>query len=318
MPDTSAILDNLLDRTVLLSFTNLGYFLRRPFWKGLSDVCLKGKRVAVTGGSSGIGFETARWLTASGASVCILSRSEKRLSQAMGRIREEVPGSDIHAVAVDMGIPESIDRAVDQLRGHWDIVDALVLNAGILPRERVETDWGLEKTAAVNLFGPHRFMLRLLPVLQESEDPRVLLVSSGGMYPVGLDVDGLMNPPEPFDGVRAYARTKRAQVELARLCGNRLPAPVRFASLHPGWVRTPGLKESLPVFYRVMYSFLRTRWQGADTICWLLTIGREEFGNGNFWFDRRVRDTVRFKNTAPRKEERERLWETVTRLGESE
>lgn len=311
-------LDNLLDRTVLFSFTNLGYFLRRPFWKRVSRSVLSGKRVAVTGGSTGIGFEAAGMLARAGTSVCILSRNGRRLGEAVSAIREAVPYADIHGIEVDMGDPSSVDRASGQLSEHWDYLDGLILNAGILPHDREQTAWGLEQTAAVNLFGPHRFMLRLMPRLRSSTDPRVLLVSSGGMYPVGLDVDELMDPPEPFDGVRAYAQTKRAQVELVHLCAERLSGPVRFASLHPGWVRTPGLKTSLPVFYRVMYPLLRTRKQGADTMCWLMAVERGIFGNGDFWFDRRVRDTVRFKNTAPDRAQREKLWEVVRGLGESE
>ncbi len=310
-------LDNWLDRTILFSFTNLGYLIRRPFWKRISLSSLAGKRFAVTGGSTGIGLESARFLSAAGASVCILSRNPGRLHEAVDRIREWVPEADITGIEVDMGDPVSVDRAAGELSRQWDSLDGLILNAGILPHERRQTTWGPEQTAAVNLFGPHRFMLHLLPLLQTSEDPRVLLVSSGGMYPVGLNVDELMDPPEPFDGVRAYAQTKRAQVELARLCADRLPGAVCFASMHPGWVRTPGLRTSLPVFYRVMYPLLRTRKQGADTICWLMAVDREHFGNGDFWFDRRVRDAVRFRNTDPQPGERDKLWELVTRLGES-
>ena len=71
-------------------------------------------------------------------------------------------------------------------------------------------------------------------------------MSSGGMYAERLDVDDLEMGPDDYDGVRAYARAKRAQVELTAEWARRGPASVAFHALHPGWADTPGVVESLP------------------------------------------------------------------------
>ena len=76
-------------------------------------------------------------------------------------------------------------------------------------------------------------------------------MSSGGMYAERLDVDDLEMGPADYDGVRAYARAKRAQVELDRRVGPpRAPPSVAFHALHPGWADTPGVVEGLPAVPR--------------------------------------------------------------------
>lgn len=74
-------------------------------------------------------------------------------------------------------------------------------------------------------------------------------VSSGGMYSQKLNVEQTLNPPEPFDGMVAYARCKRAQVVVANKLGHQ--------SMHPGWVDTPGVKVAMPKFYERTHTILR-------------------------------------------------------------
>ena len=74
-------------------------------------------------------------------------------------------------------------------------------------------------------------------------------MSSGGMYTQRLDVAALDPAADAYDGVKAYARTKRAQVELTRLWEQRYGGSgIHFVTTHPGWVATPGIETSLPGF----------------------------------------------------------------------
>ena len=143
-------------------------------------------------------------------------------------------------------------------------------NAGVLSRDYQRTDDGLELTVAVHVVGPFLLTQMLLPLLQASDAPRVITMSSGGMYTQRLDVGALDPIAGEYDGVRAYARAKRAQVELTRLWEQHEgPTGVRFVSMHPGWVATPGIESSLPSFNRLMRPILRTAEEGADTAVWL-------------------------------------------------
>ena len=95
------------------------------------------------------------------------------------------------------------------------------------------------------------------------------MVSSGGMYTERFDLDRLEMDPEHYDGVRAYARAKRAQVVLAREWSRRWSAcGVASYAMHPGWVDTPGLASGLPSF-TYLGPLLRRPEEGADTAVWL-------------------------------------------------
>jgi NAD(P)-dependent dehydrogenase (short-subunit alcohol dehydrogenase family) len=149
--------------------------------------------------------------------------------------------------------------------------------------------------------------------LAASDDGRVITVSSGGMYSQRLDVPALSpRPDEPFDGVTAYARSKRAEVVLTELWSERLGGRgITFSSMHPGWADTPGVRSSLPRFRALTQWILRTPEEGADTIVWLAAAARLRGESGRFWFDRRVVPTHVLDRTRESPEERERLWHAL-------
>src|SRR6201999_3794431 len=95
-----------------------------------------------------------------------------------------------------------------------------------------------------------------------------------------------------YDGVRVYARTKRMQVVLANAWAQALvDSDIRVESMHPGWVETPGVAESLPVFRAVPRPILREPAEGADTAVWLVAV-RPESTPQHFWHDRAQRPTT--------------------------
>lgn len=74
----------------------------------------------------------------------------------------------------------------------------------------------------------------LLPLISKSEDPRVIIVSSGGMLTKKLDIEDLQHGKmEPFDGTMVYAQNKRQQVIMTHEYAKKYPK-IFFASMHPG------------------------------------------------------------------------------------
>ena len=146
--------------------------------------------------------------------------------------------------------------------------------------------------------------------LRTAPNGRVITMSSGGMYAQRLDVTALDPHPEDHDGVKAYARAKRAQVELARLWDLRHEGSgVRFVTMHPGWVATSGLDSGLPGFARLVRPMLRTPQQGADTAVWLASAPPATLTEGRFWLDRRPRREHLVPWTHSASAEPDRLWE---------
>ena len=242
---------------------------------------LRGLRVAITGANSGLGLAATAALAERGASVLMLCRDPARGEAAAATVRGET-----RVLACDVTRRASLDA----LRGLR--VDVLVHNAGVLV-DRRESVEGLERTLATHVVGPWR-----LSQIVHAET--TIWVSSGGMYTQRLEVDRLWDPPEPFDGVTAYARCKRAQVVLARRLGHH--------AMHPGWADSPGVERSLPRFHRLTQGVLRTPAEGADTIVWLAATRPSAPG---FWFDRAPAPEHRLPWTRCAPNEEERLLEVL-------
>jgi dehydrogenase/reductase SDR family protein 12 len=129
------------------------------------------------------------------------------------------------------------------------------------------------------------------------------------MYLKKLDLQDIHWQRRRYDKLAAYANAKRAQV-----CLNEMLAEMWhredlvFSCMHPGWVGTPGVTNSLPTFERWLSGSLRTPEQGADTIIWLATC-KSPYVSGRFWFDRHVRSTYAIPRTREGVGEREKLWQ---------
>ena len=201
------------------------------------------------------------------------------------------PDARIELHLVDLSRPSQIRGFCDSFTKKYSTLDVLINNAGVLLNERVETPEALEKTFATNTLGTYLMTTLLLPILRNSQDPRVIAVSSGGMYNTALDTSDLqsLSAAKTFDGVQAYAQTKRAQVELTEYWAKTYPDNAMFVSMHPGWTSTPGLEKSLPGFHGALKDSLRTLDEGADTIVWAAMVPdlKKRVRNGSFLFDRK-------------------------------
>jgi NAD(P)-dependent dehydrogenase (short-subunit alcohol dehydrogenase family) len=327
------ILDDLLDKTVIGGYDRIGYQIRRQLWDPSDlEVDLRSRTAIVTGANSGLGYVTARELARRGARVAMVCRDRERGAAARHRLREEIagtktPGETILSV-VDMG---DMDAIREFARGYPDQNDGphiLVNNAGALLNERGETAAGIERTFAVNVLGYFLLTELMLDALAKAgatgPASRVINVSSGGMYPVAIDVEDPQWQARPYDGVRAYAETKRAEVMLTELWAKRMAARganVFLSAMHPGWADTPGVQTSLPTFRAVTQLILRSPEEGADTIIWLAAKPKieESFDSGLFWCDRRPRPTHRMQSTRGKPADLKRyhdLLRTMTGAGE--
>lgn len=295
-------LDAWLDATVVLSFTRLGYFLRK---KHLPEVTtpMTGKVVVVTGGTSGLGEAAARKLALLGARVCIVGRSLQKLSE----VQKRLPPS-VEVERCDLSSLRDIRQLATRLLERYPHIHVLINNAGVLPKERVETDEGHEVCFATNLLGHFLLTELLLPRLKESAPSRIVNVSSGGMYTQKIHPDDLQFKNQRYQGAVAYARTKRGQVILTEEWAQQLKASsVVVNAMHPGWADTQGVKTQLPTFYKLTKPFLRTPDEGADTVVWLSASKEAEQVTGKFFLDRIARDTHRLSSTKETPAERQRF-----------
>lgn len=303
------LLNKALDATVVLSFGGGGYRRHaRDFRPDDLDVDLTGRSCLITGANSGIGFEASLSLARLGADVWMLCRDPDRGRVARDTVAAASSQDRVHLLIADVSSRASLDAAVASLPDSPSFrVDVLVHNAGTLPGERILSDDGAELTFATHVLGPFHLTRALAPRLGPGS--RVLFVTSGGMYLRRLSLEDLSWQERPYDGVVAYAQTKRMQVVLTELLAERLkPRGVVAHAMHPGWADTAGVRSSLPRFWRLTRGMLRTPAEGADTLVWLAAADQALESTGALWFDRTVVDSHLLPGTRESAEDRAALW----------
>lgn len=302
-----SFLDRILDKTVFFSFDKSGFHRHRKYFTE-EKVNLAGRIILITGANSGLGFEAAQELAKKDAKIYLLCRSAEKGGEAIRIIRNNYGDARLSLVTLDVSDLSQVKKFAETFKEPR--IDVLINNAGVLPATRTESVQKIETTLATNLVGPQLLTELLIDRLQKSDDPRVINVSSGGMYAQKLDLKNLQSNQGPFDGVKAYANTKRAQIILTEFLAQKYPN-VTFASMHPGWADTPGVATSLPKFSKFMGSRLRTALEGADTIIWLASSPVVKGRTGLFWFDRQPVSAYILKSTKESAEDRETLRRTV-------
>jgi dehydrogenase/reductase SDR family member 12 len=310
-----SIVDKAMDWTVLPGYSKIGYEVReRAVPRGRLE--LAGKVAVVTGATSGIGEAACVGMARGGAEVHMVVRNPEKGKDARRRVGE-ASGVDPESLTLhrcDLSDLSSVRAfAAAFVKAHPKL-DVLVNNAGVLPPERTHTKEGFELTFATNVLGPFLLTNLLHPALAAAAPARVINVSSGGMYTAKLDVDDPQLEGQDFSGNKFYAHTKRAEVVLADEWARRWAPDVAAFSMHPGWVATPGLSESLPGFDKVMRPLLRDAAGGADTIVWLAGSPTLDGQTGGFWHDRRRRPENRVPRTRDTPTERLRFYEECERL----
>jgi NAD(P)-dependent dehydrogenase (short-subunit alcohol dehydrogenase family) len=188
-----------------------------------------GRKVLITGGSSGIGRATALRLAEAGAHVLIVARDPERLAQVAAEI--EAHGGQVSTYACDIGDPALCDRFIAQLLSDHGHVDILINNAGHSIRRAIENTYqrfhDYERLMRINYFAAVRVTLGILPAMVERRSGHVISISSIGV---------LSNAPR-FAG---YNASKAALEAFTRCAGAEYSdRGVSFTVINMPLVRTP-------------------------------------------------------------------------------
>jgi dehydrogenase/reductase SDR family protein 12 len=242
-----------------------------PPFDSIDQLDLNGKSFMVTGANSGLGYATSRFFASRGGTVHMICRDKDRGDKALQEVQEVNANATVHLHICDVSEMDQIRGLVEKFRNDKIPLDVLVNNAGVMLANKEVTSTGLDKTFATNVLSNFLLTTLLIPVLSESKDPRVIFVSSGGGLTEDLnEKDTNFSQFQPWDGMRAYAITKRQQIALTEKFDS-LYSNISFFCMHPGWVDTPQVAQAMPKFYNLYKNSLRSLEQGVDTICWLAT-----------------------------------------------
>ncbi len=298
----------MLEASVVGSFSRIGFAVRSALLPEFRTPLpsMTGRTVLITGATSGIGLAAACGLARLGAQVSFLARTRDRAERARRQIAAAAAsgGHDRDSVwygLADLDDLDSVRAFAEKFAATVARLDVLVHNAGTIHDKLAASQDGIELTVAGQLVAPMALTELLLDRLRAAAPAQVITVSSGGMYSKRIDLQRLAAPSSAdYRGASRYALVKRAQVALSTQWAARIDASqIAFHAMHPGWVRTPGLRQALPNFARIAGPLLRTPEQGADTIVWLASADRRQLGSGRFWHDRRPRAIYRRPGPSP-------------------
>jgi dehydrogenase/reductase SDR family protein 12 len=184
------------------------------------------QRWLVTGASGGIGREIVAQAVRRGAEVTAVARNEAKLRS----LKHELDGlGEVEARPADLSLRREVTDLTKMLADGGRGFDVLVNNVGVLLNEHLITDEGFEASFATNVLNHYVLTEQMISRGLLARGSIVINMSSGGMYTTALLPDQLnVTDPEQHDGVAAYARHKRAQVELTRAWNRRHGPDITF------------------------------------------------------------------------------------------
>lgn len=221
--------------------------------------------IVITGGTGGIGFQSALTLAKSGARLVITGRSPESGQEAVQRIVKETGNSSVEFVAGDLSSMAGVDAVAAALVERLDAVDVLVNNAGYMGNAPAESEDGFEMHFAVNVLAPWRLSQALLGLL--GEGARIVNVT-GGNKPAEIDPENLQ-AEKGFRGLLTYGHSKSAMEAMSMMLADQLRAEgVTVNVVFPGRASTAMTSAlslaSLPGPLKLAYPLFRLMFRPDD------------------------------------------------------
>jgi NAD(P)-dependent dehydrogenase (short-subunit alcohol dehydrogenase family) len=275
--------------------------------KKIENVSMAGKRVIITGPTSGFGKEIAVQLALSGAEIVLACRDVQLGENTADEIARRTGAKNCVVMQIDTSNQKSIHEFSRQFCKRYSRLDVLINNAGINRSQRQMSADGIELTFATNVLGYFCLTRDLLDLLRTSAPARIVNVASS--YASDLDLADLQFDHRVYEGRKAYAQSKACDRMLTWAFARRLDGSgVTANAMAPGLVVNTGLYRDTAPMIRLILRLVSLRFgrsvaQGADTAIWLASSPEVEGVNGKF-FDQRREVSCQFRNV----EAEEKLW----------
>lgn len=232
---------------------------------------IDGRRVVITGATSGIGRAAAFELARRGAGLTIVCRNRGKGEATVAELERAVPGATADLVQADLADLASVRNAAQELRGRYQRIDVLINNAGVHAVAPHPTADGFDHMLASNYLGPFLLTNLVLDRVRTGAPARIIVVASeahrlaGRLHPERFEDLGDFGL---FGSFRAYGRTKLLDILFATELARRLSGTgVTANSLCPGTVAT-SLYSQMRTFRAIAPAvsripLVRTAEQGA-------------------------------------------------------
>lgn len=233
---------------------------------------LQNKNIIVTGGSTGIGYETALGLAGMGASVWIVGRNESKLARAVKSIIESTGNKNVDSFLTDLSSIQAIKELGQSINTKLDHLDVLINNAGAFFMRRHKSVDGLEMTFALNHVNYFLLTHLLLDLLKQTGNARIVNVSSSAHFTGRVDFSDLQSE-KGYSPMRVYGTSKLMNVLFTYELERRLNGDgITVNALHPGFVASNFGKSKgglmIPIFSLFHLGAISTQ-EGAKTSIYL-------------------------------------------------
>ena len=279
------------------------------------------KKVIITGGNSGIGYQAAKQLAEKGWLVTLFCRRKASAEQACEEIRQQTGNPQVDYILADLSEMKSVRQAVEQYIQKEETLDVLINNAAdfdLSIKSPVITKDGLEKQFATNVVAPFLLSILLRGLLEKSENSRIINISSQGLmlYPcVKLDFENLSGQKH-YSPAKTYYQNKLALLMLSLYMrkqwkGIKVQA-IRVTNVKVDMRRYDHLSAFMKILYKIKSKFSISPEEMAKVYTALSTEDDYE----GFLYDEKCKE-VKANASAYKEEDQKKLYtllEQITNL----
>ncbi|MDN8136643.1 SDR family NAD(P)-dependent oxidoreductase [Acinetobacter baumannii] len=234
-------------------------------------------KILITGANTGIGFATAEQLVKQGQHVILACRNPQKAQEAQNKLRSLDQGQ-VDVVSLDLNSLELTQKAAEEIADKYGSLDVLINNAGLFSKIKQLTVDGFEQQFGVNYLGHFLLTQKLLPVLKQSPQARIIHLASiahwvGSIKPNKFRAEGFYNP------LFYYGQSKLANLLFSNALAEQLAdSSITNNALHPGGVASD-IYRDLP---KPVYAAMKVGLVPTSVPAKLIT----EMATGDTWQNR--------------------------------
>jgi NAD(P)-dependent dehydrogenase (short-subunit alcohol dehydrogenase family) len=289
-------------------------------WNSSNIPNLQDKVVIITGATSGLGKEAAKILAGKNATVIMAVRNTEKGKSVAQEINKVFPSTKIDVRKLDLNSLKSVQAFADEIKTHYDRLDILINNAGVMACPFSKTEDGFEIQMGVNHLGHFALTGHLMPILKNTKASRIVATSSIAHKSGNINFEDFQWANRKYVTNQAYGDSKIANLyfayELARKLKGDANAPIVTAA-HPGWTSTDLQRHSLmfrvlnPIFsQKVEQGVLPTLRAAIDNTAQ----SGNYYGPSGFMEMKGLPIVVKSNELSHKKENAKKLWELSEKL----
>jgi len=281
---------------------------------------LMGKVIIVTGATSGLGKEATKILAQKKATVIMAVRNTSKAEKVVQKIKKIVPKAQMDIIEMDLSSIVSVKYFAAQVLKNYERLDVLINNAGIMACPYDKTKEGNEIQMGTNHLGHFALTGLLLPLLEKTNNARIVATSSIGHRMGKIDFDDINWEKRKYSPTQAYSDSKLANLyfvyELAKKL-NHQKKEIKVTASHPGWTKTDLQKHT---WYMRMLNPLFSQGTDQGVLPTLRAAFDPQAGSGDYFGPSRFFEmhgspvVVESSERAKDSEAAKKLWEISERL----